>query len=57
MARPLVFLDARQICMIDELLEGLGDFGEVRLIVQKGVLRFISSAKSYDVYKWEEEAE
>lgn len=43
--------------MIDELLEGLGDFGEVRLIVQKGVLRFISSAKSYDVYKWEEEAE
>jgi hypothetical protein len=40
--------------MIDELLERLGDFGEVRLIVQKGVLRFVSSAKSYDVNKWEE---
>jgi hypothetical protein len=57
LARPLAFLSPRQICMIDELLERLGDFGEVRLIVQKGKLRFVSSAKSYDVYKWEDKGE
>ncbi|MGD2157342.1 MAG: hypothetical protein PVG32_10745 [Anaerolineales bacterium] len=46
-------LDSRQITMIDEALQALGDFGEVRLIVNKGRLRFIVTHKSYDAYKWQ----
>jgi hypothetical protein len=51
--RLLSFLDKRQVVMIDEALAALGEYGEVRLIVEKGRLRFISTQKSFDALKWQ----
>ena len=48
----LNFLNQRQIAMIDEALSVLGEFGEIRLIVEKGRLRFIVTQKSIDALKW-----
>lgn len=47
------FLKSRQIAMIDEALCALGDYGEVRLIVEKGRLRFLVTQKSFDALKWQ----
>jgi hypothetical protein len=47
------FLSPLQIKMIDEALISLGDYGEVRLIVEKGSLRFVVTQKSYDAHKWQ----
>jgi hypothetical protein len=47
------FLQEHQIAMIDEALCSLGDFGEVRLIVEKGRLRFLVTQKSFDALKWQ----
>jgi hypothetical protein len=47
------FLQPHQVAMIDEALRSLGDFGEVRLIVEKGRLRFVVTQKSFDALKWE----
>ena len=44
-------LQAKQIEMIDEAIGILGDFGEVRLIVEKGRLRFLITQRSYDMLK------
>jgi len=44
-------LDTHQIEMIDEALSLIGDYGEVRLIVEKGRLRFLVTQKSFDVLK------
>jgi len=44
-------LDPHQIEMIDEALNSIGDYGEVRLIVEKGRLRFLVTQKSFDVLK------
>jgi hypothetical protein len=49
----LTFLNQRQIAMIDEALSVLGEFGEVRLVVEKGRLRFIVTQKSVDALKWQ----
>ena len=49
----LRFLKPGQIAMIDEALANLGEYGEVRLIVEKGNLRFIVTQKSYDALKWQ----
>ncbi|MEA3349064.1 MAG: hypothetical protein U9Q82_00420 [Chloroflexota bacterium] len=38
--------------MIDEALGEIGDFGEIRLIVEKGRLRFLVTQKSYDALKY-----
>jgi len=46
------FLTKEHIAMIDEALQALGSFGEVRLVVEKGRLRFIVTQKSYDALKW-----
>ena len=46
------FLVPSTIQMIDEALCSLGDYGEVRLIVEKGHLRFLVTQKSYDTFKW-----
>ncbi len=46
--RRLRFLTGREISMIDDLLASVAPFGEVRLAVQKGRLRFVSSVKSQD---------
>ena len=52
-SRLLSFLDQRQVKMIDEALSALGDYGELRLIVEKGPLRFIVTQKSFDALKWQ----
>ncbi len=49
----LSFLDQRQVTMIDETLSALGEYGELRLIVEKGRLRFIVTQKSFDALKWQ----
>jgi hypothetical protein len=50
--RTLSFLNPRQVMMIDEALSQVGDFGEVRLVVERGRLRFLTTQNSYDVLKW-----
>jgi hypothetical protein len=47
------FLHPRQVEMIDEALRALGSYGEVRLIVEKGRLRFVVTQTSYDALKWQ----
>ena len=49
----LKFMEWDQIPMVDEALNSLGDYGEVRLIVEKGRLRFLVTQKSYDALKWQ----
>ena len=51
--RLLSFLDQRQVKMIDEALAALGEYGELRLVVEKGRLRFIVTQKSFDALKWQ----
>jgi hypothetical protein len=46
------FLDSDQVAMIEEALASLGEFGEVRLVVEKGRLRFLVTQKSFDAQKW-----
>jgi hypothetical protein len=50
--RTLKILNPRQVIMIDEALARVGDFGEVRLIIERGRLRFLTTQNSYDVLKW-----
>ena len=49
----LKFMEFEQVSMIDEALNSLGDYGEVRLIIEKGRLRFLITQKSYDALKWQ----
>ena len=49
---PYSFLEDEQIRMIDEALSSLGEYGEVRLVVEKGRLRFLITQKSFDALKW-----
>jgi hypothetical protein len=49
----LQFLDPHQVAMLDEALATLGDFGELRLVVEKRRLRFIICQKSIDALKWQ----
>ncbi|OGO60708.1 MAG: hypothetical protein A2029_15485 [Chloroflexi bacterium RBG_19FT_COMBO_47_9] len=51
-SQELIFLNPNQVIMIDEALAALGDYGEVRLIVEKGRLRFLVTQKSFDALKW-----
>lgn len=51
------FLRQAQIRMIDEALTEVGDFGEVRLIVTKGRLRFVVTQRSHDALRLEHAAE
>ncbi len=53
MSSLLQFLRPSQIAMIDEALSVVGEFGEVRLIVEKGHLRFIVTERSFDALKWQ----
>jgi hypothetical protein len=39
--------------MIEEALATLGEYGEVRLIVVRGRLRFVVTQRSMDVTKWQ----
>lgn len=45
-------LSVEQVRMIEEALDSVGDFGEVRLVVEKGRLRFVVTQKSIDALKW-----
>jgi hypothetical protein len=49
----LKFLSESQVRMIDEALSAVGEFGEVRLVVQKGRIRYVVVEKSHDALKWE----
>lgn len=53
----LKFLTPREIAFIDDLLASVGDFGEVRLEVKNGKLRFASRTESVDALKWDGEVE
>jgi hypothetical protein len=49
---PLKFIELQQVSMIDEAIGSVGEYGEVRLVVEKGRLRFLITQKSYDALKW-----
>ena len=51
----LRFLSPDQVRRIDELLCQLGEYGEVRLVVQHGELRYINKLESYKAWKTDEE--
>lgn len=50
-SRRIKMLQAPQIELIENALQQIGDYGEVRLVVEKGRLRYIEVAKSMDVLK------
>lgn len=43
--RPLRFLSAKEIDLIDEFLAGIEGEGELKLVVHKGRLRFVTRTK------------
>lgn len=49
----LNFLKIRQVVMIDEALSSLGEYGEIRLIVEDGRLRYVVTQTSIDAIKWQ----
>ncbi len=49
----LKFMELHQVSMVDEALSSVGEYGEVRLIVEKGRLRFLVTQKSFDAFKWQ----
>jgi hypothetical protein len=40
-------LTTEQVEKIDDVLSSLGEYGEVRLIVQRGVLKYINKVESH----------
>ena len=46
-------LTLEQVRRIDEMLDELGEYGEVHIIVQKGELRYINKVESYRL--WDKE--
>jgi hypothetical protein len=46
-------LQTHHIEMIEEALRSVGEYGEVRLVVEKGKLRFLITQKSVDALKWQ----
>jgi hypothetical protein len=53
--RPLKFLSAKEIGMIDEFLSAIDNHGELRLVVHKGRLRFVTRTQDFDVPEGENE--
>jgi len=47
--RPLSVLNSEHIRQIDDALAELGPFGEVRIIKQRGKLRFIQKVESENI--------
>jgi len=43
----LKMLDMEQVHRIDEMLDSLGDYGELHLVVQHSELRYINKVESY----------
>jgi hypothetical protein len=52
-AIDLRFLLPDQIVMIDEALTKVGEYGEVRLVLEKGTLRFVVVQQSFDARHWQ----
>ncbi len=50
---PLRFLNETQISLIDEVLSSVGDYGEVHLVIEKGILRFVVKQDSIDALKFQ----
>jgi len=44
-------LTAEQVQHLDELLDSLGEYGEVHFIVQQGELRYINKVESFKAWK------
>lgn len=51
--RQGIALGTEQVAMIEEALAGVGDFGEVHLIIHKGRMRYMVMQRSYDALRWE----
>ena len=51
LAQPLEVLDAALVVLLDRYLAGIGGYGEVRLKVVQGRVRFVEVAVSVDVQK------
>ena len=49
---PRSTLSSDQVEMIEEALRCAGDYGEVRLVIEKGRLRFVIVERSFDALKW-----
>ncbi|MBX7236106.1 MAG: hypothetical protein K1X65_17110 [Caldilineales bacterium] len=43
---PFRHLKPSQVRQIDNMLEEIGDFGELRLIIEKGCLKYVEVVKS-----------
>jgi hypothetical protein len=52
---PLRFLSAKEIGMIDEFLLAIDNHGELRLVVHKGRLRFVTRTQDFDIPDGENE--
>jgi hypothetical protein len=51
-AKIFLLLPPGQINRIDEALEKVGEFAEVRSVVERGRLRFLVTEKNFDVLMW-----
>ncbi len=51
LAQPLQVLDAALVVLLDRYLAGIGGYGEVRLKVVQGRVRFVEVVVSVDVQK------
>lgn len=47
-------LTLEQIRRIDEMLDDLGEYGEVHIVVQNGQLRYINKVESYQLWNRED---
>jgi hypothetical protein len=46
---PLRFLSAKEIAMIDDFLSAIDKRGELKLVVHKGRLRFVTRTQDYEI--------
>jgi hypothetical protein len=53
--RPLRFLSAKEIGLIDEFLSAIDNHGELRLVVHKGRLRFVTRTQDFELNEGENE--
>jgi len=51
----LTRLTVEQVEQIDRLLASIGEYGELRLIVQRGVLKYINKVESHKAWRDEED--
>jgi hypothetical protein len=49
----LKHLTVQQLKMIDEAISSVGEFGEVRLVVEKGCIRFVVRQTNHDAHTYQ----